>query len=72
MRQRSAALALSYSIAVAVLGGSTEFVVAWLNARTGDPLAPAYYILLFTAVGLLAAYIMPETAPTKRPTVPKG
>ena len=51
------------ALSVAVLGGSTEGVVAWLTAHSGNVLAPAYYILAFTVAGLAAALAFPETAP---------
>lgn len=63
MRMRSTGFAITYSLAVAILGGSTEAVVAWLTHSTGDPMAPAYYILAFALVGFLSAYAFPETAP---------
>lgn len=63
MRVRSAGFALGYSLSVAILGGSTEAVVAWLTAHTGNVLAPAYYILGFTIAGLAAALAFPETSP---------
>ena len=63
MRVRSAGFALGYSLSVAILGGSTEAVVAWLTAHSGNVLAPAYYILAFTIAGLAAALAFPETAP---------
>lgn len=66
MRSRSTTFALSYSLAVAVLGGSTEAVVHWLTESTGNVLAPAYYILLFTVIGVGAAWVFPETAPRHR------
>jgi MHS family citrate/tricarballylate:H+ symporter-like MFS transporter len=32
---------------------------------SGNPLAPAWYLLLAAAVGLIAMSLMPETAPIK-------
>ena len=47
-------LALSYNIAVAIFGGFGQFIVAWLIIHTGDVLAPAYYVLAASVVGLIA------------------
>lgn len=65
-RNRSAALGLSYSLAVAIFGGTTQFIVAWLTGILGDPLAPAYYILTILLIGIGAMIVFPETAPVGR------
>lgn len=54
VRVRSEAFAILYATAVAVFGGSTQLVVAWLVAITGDPLMPAWYMTAATLVGLAA------------------
>lgn len=59
---RSSGLSISYAIAAAVFGGTTQFVVAWLIGVTGDPLSPAYYIILTSLIGLAAMMAVPETA----------
>ena len=53
-----------YAIAVAVFGGTTQLVIAWLIEATGDPLSPAWYVMAFTAVGLAASLMMRETRAT--------
>lgn len=62
-RVRSGALALIYALAISVFGGSTQFLVAWIIHTTGNPLAPAWYMLGAVAVGLIAMVRIPETAP---------
>jgi MHS family citrate/tricarballylate:H+ symporter-like MFS transporter len=64
-RVRSGAIALVYAIATSVFGGSTQFVVAWLTGVTGDPLAPAWYMLVAALLGLLAMSLARETAPIR-------
>ncbi|MDA3913779.1 MFS transporter [Oleiagrimonas sp.] len=64
-RVRSGALALIYALAISVFGGSTQFIVAWLTRFTGDPLAPAWYMIAGVIFGLLAILQMPETAPVR-------
>jgi MFS family permease len=60
---RSTALGLTYSLAVSTLGGTTQFVVAWLTKVTGSPLAPAWYMFAACLVGLAAMVWLRETAP---------
>ncbi|HZR71978.1 MFS transporter [Bradyrhizobium sp.] len=62
---RGGAFATIYAIAIAIFGGTAQLVVAWLTEVTGNALAPAWYLLLATAVGLGAMILMPETAPSK-------
>lgn len=65
-RQRSTSVASLYAIAITAFGGTTQFVVAWLIRRTGDPLMPAYYRAAAAAVGLMAAMVLIESAPARR------
>jgi MFS family permease len=51
-----------YATAVAVFGGSTQPIIASLIKYTGDPLAPAWYMMAFTAIGLIASILTRETA----------
>ncbi len=60
---RSGVVALTYAVAIAVFGGSTQFVITWLIQRTGSPLAPAWYWTVALLAGLAAALYIPETAP---------
>lgn len=59
---RATGMAIAYNLGVAVFGGFAPFIVALLIARTGDPLAPVYYVSACAAVGLVAAIAYP-TAP---------
>jgi MFS family permease len=58
---RSSGMAISYAISVSVFGGTTQFVIAWLIGATGDPLSPAYYVVLTSVVSLWAMFRIPET-----------
>jgi len=51
-----------YAGAVAVFGGTTQPIVLWINHVTGDPRSIAWYTLVATLVGLIAALTMRETA----------
>jgi MHS family citrate/tricarballylate:H+ symporter-like MFS transporter len=64
LRVRSGAIAVVYAVATSVFGGSTQFVVAWLTGVTGDPLAPAWYMLVAALLGLVAMVRVRETSPT--------
>ncbi|SFU34102.1 Predicted arabinose efflux permease, MFS family [Methylobacterium sp. 174MFSha1.1] len=58
---RSSGLAIVYALAVSVFGGSTNYVINWLIAATGDRMAPAYYLAAFSLIGTVAAWLLPET-----------
>ncbi len=62
-RVRAGGLSLIYAVAISVFGGSTQFLVNWLTHVTGNPLAPAWYMIGGVLVGLVAIVQMPETAP---------
>jgi hypothetical protein len=65
VHMRSGAIGIVYAVAVAVFGGSASFVVTWLTAVTGSPLAPAIYMCAALALGLIGMFAMRETAPIK-------
>jgi MFS transporter, MHS family, citrate/tricarballylate:H+ symporter len=65
LRVRAGALSLVYAVAISVFGGSTQFVIAWLTAVTGDPMAPAWYMLGATGIGLAAMALMRESHPRR-------
>jgi MFS family permease len=58
---RSVGTGTIYATAVAVFGGTTQFVVAWLDHETGNPLAIAWYLSAATLVALVASLLMAET-----------
>ena len=62
---RGGAFATIYAVAIATFGGTAQLIVTWLIHVTGNPLAPAWYLLFATAVGLGAMAMMRETAPDK-------
>ncbi|HUN99317.1 MAG TPA: MFS transporter [Bradyrhizobium sp.] len=63
---RGGALATVYAIAIATFGGTAQLVVTWLLKITGNALAPAWYMLFASAVGLAAMAMMRETLPASR------
>jgi MFS family permease len=62
---RGGVFATIYAVAIASFGGTAQLVVTWLLHISGNPLAPAWYLLLAAIVGLFAMSRMPETAPLK-------
>ncbi len=64
-RVRSGAFGIIYALSISIFGGSAQFAVAWLTRLTGNPLAPAYYMIGGVIVGLIAQSLMPESAPIK-------
>lgn len=60
---RGAGFAVTYAVAVAIAGGSTQLMVTWLLHLTGDPLAPAWYLIGATAAAQVAILMMKESAP---------
>ncbi|MBV9509512.1 MAG: MFS transporter [Caulobacteraceae bacterium] len=62
---RSLGMGAVYAVTVAVFGGATQPLLAWLIHASGEPLAPAYFLMVTTAVGLLAMALLDETAPAK-------
>ena len=64
-RVRAGTLSLVYALAIAVFGGSTQFVVKWLLRLSGNALAPGWYMLAAALLGLLAMCLLRESAPVR-------
>jgi len=62
---RFGAMAIAYNVSVSLFGGTTPLFSQALIDATGNTLMPAFYIMFFAALGLVAIIAMPETA--KRP-----
>ncbi len=61
-RVRCTVLSVGYNVALAILGGTTPMVAAWLMARTHVSLAPAVYLSAAAAVSFIGALCLPGTA----------
>lgn len=59
---RSTGLAICYNTAAALFGGTTPLVATALIARTGDKLAPAYYLTLACLVSAGALWVTPGSS----------
>ncbi len=59
---RFGAMAVAYNIAVSLFGGTTPLFSQALIEWTGNTLMPAFYIMFFAALGLIALMSMRESA----------
>lgn len=62
---RAGTVGIVYAFAIAIFGGSTQFILKWLIETLHDPMAPAYYMTITFAIGLVAMFLTRETAPVK-------
>jgi len=58
---RCTAVSLGYNICFGVIGGLSPLVAAWLVARTGDEIAPAFVIMIAAAVTFFTILRFRET-----------
>ncbi len=56
---RATGAAIAYNLGVTLFGGFAPLIVSWLIAATGNPLAPAYYVMVGLALSLAAILAMP-------------
>jgi MHS family proline/betaine transporter-like MFS transporter len=61
-RVRYTALSIGYNIAVAVFGGFAPFIATWLIRETGNPLAPAFYVIAAALITFVILTRIRETA----------
>jgi MFS transporter, MHS family, proline/betaine transporter len=61
-RVRCTVLSVVYNLGMALLGGTTPLVAAWLVARTGVKLAPAWYLAAAAALTFIGSLLLPATA----------
>jgi MFS family permease len=59
---RSGTFAITYATGVALLGGTTQFVLKLLIDSTGSAFAPPWYIIAALAAGMLALTQLRDTA----------
>lgn len=59
---RSGGIAMLYAGAVAVFGGSAQFIVKWLSDATASPIAPAWYLSIALIIGGTAMFAFRTTA----------
>lgn len=69
-RVRYSGFAVGYNVCVALFGGTTPYIVTWLTGHTGNPLAPAFYVVGAAVISLLTVLTLRETA--GRPLAARG
>jgi MFS transporter, MHS family, proline/betaine transporter len=62
-RVRCTVVSVAHNLGMALLGGTTPLMGAWLLSWTGAPLAPAVYLAAAGVVSFVAALLLPRTAP---------
>jgi MFS transporter, MHS family, proline/betaine transporter len=67
-RVRCTVLSVAYNFGLALLGGTTPLVAAWLVSRTGFMLAPAVYLAAAAALTFIGAILLPRTVPHRLTT----
>ncbi|NMM36767.1 MAG: MFS transporter [Glaciimonas sp.] len=58
---RAAGMSIIYSFGVTIFGGFSPFIVTWLIGVTGNPMAPAWYLLAALCISLFALSRFPDT-----------
>lgn len=61
-RVRFSGFSVGYNLCVAVFGGTTPYVVTWLTATTGNPIAPAFYLIIAAVISLATVLTLRESA----------
>jgi MFS family permease len=64
-RIRGGTFATVYAFSIAIFGGTTQLVITWLIHATHSNMAPAWYLLVASAFGLVARWLIVESAPAK-------
>lgn len=59
---RYGGVGVTHNLAISIFGGTTPLVGQLLVQLTGNPYAPAYYIMFFSVLALIAVAMMRETA----------
>jgi MFS transporter, MHS family, proline/betaine transporter len=67
-RVRCTVLSIAYNLGMALLGGTTPLVAAWLVARTGVAIAPGAYLAAAGVLAFGAAMLLPKVLPHRLTT----
>jgi predicted MFS family arabinose efflux permease len=66
-RVRAGATGVVYALAIAIFGGTTQLLETLLIRWTGNPIAPAWYMMAAVLAALTGALLIPSPARTRRP-----
>ncbi len=65
---RSSGLAILYAVSVTLFGGTAQVAVTWLIEKTGDPLVPAWYLIVANVATVIGvALLKPYPEPVVEP-----
>lgn len=64
-RVRQGGFSIGYNISVALFGGTAPYIATYLISVTGNPLMPAFYLMLAAVVSFATILTMRETAGTR-------
>jgi MHS family proline/betaine transporter-like MFS transporter len=59
---RSTGVSIAYNLAVAIFGGFAPFLNVWLVERTGNRMAPVYYVLVCAIIGIAGIFLIRQPA----------
>ncbi len=62
---RSGGVAIVYAFAISIFGGATQYVLARTIHASGDPMAPAWFMIAALSLGVPAILAIAETAPAR-------
>lgn len=57
---RATGMSLVYALGVAIFGGFGQFIVTWLIQATGNPVAPAFYVMACAVATIASLAAIPE------------
>jgi len=66
-RVRAGATGIVYALAIAIFGGTTQLFETLLIRWTGNPIAPAWYMMAAVLAALTGALLIPSPARYRRP-----
>jgi MHS family proline/betaine transporter-like MFS transporter len=61
-RNRYTGFALTFNVGAVLFGGISPYIATWLIARTGNPQAPAFYLMGLAVLSIIATVMVRETA----------
>ncbi|CAB3750527.1 MFS transporter [Burkholderia puraquae] len=59
---RATGMSLSYNIATTIFGGFAPAILAWLTQRSGNPFAPAWYVMAASVIALASIAALSSTS----------
>lgn len=67
-RVLSTGLAVAYNASVTLFGGFAPFFITWLIARTGNGMAPAFYVMAAAAISLAGTFFIKDARRSPLPS----